>query len=366
MRDIINDFLSNFEVNNPYYTYFSLFGQRPTHIYDVFIYKDYFIYKRSPEFISLTSLEREGLCTITFNDFRKFECYSSLFVVEGQFHLDYYVIYKNILVEIDFCIDNLCNERVISGFKILGNSENIISIFNELLKYKECFHTKNKEKIQNCKYITITSNGEFTSNLLILKENYNVNLNKCFNDDLPNIDPFINKDSCGLALLHGIPGCGKTTYIKNIIAKYDKKEFYILDASLLASITSSSFLEYLFRKTNSIFILEDCEELLKDRNVQDNPWVGTLLNLTDGMLGETLSIKFICTFNCDLSSIDKALLRKGRLDILYEFKPLCKEKSKIICEERGIECTGAMTLADLYKTNIANSSINKSKTKIGF
>lgn len=180
-------------------------------------------------------------------------------------------------------------------------------------------------------------------------------------------DSFINKSSCGLSLLHGKPGCGKTSFIKNLIYKYGaNKEFYILDSSLLSAITNSNFLDFLFDNRNSIFILEDCEKLVMDRKITDNAWIGTLLNLTDGMLGESLQIKFICTFNCDVNSIDKALLREGRLDILYEFKPLVKEKSAILCERLNKPCKGDMTLAEIYKSKLDNSTLTSSRPKVGF
>jgi hypothetical protein len=54
------------------------------------------------------------------------------------------------------------------------------------------------------------------------------------------------------------------------------------------------------------------------------------------LLGESLGIQIIATFNTHISNIDKALLRKGRLIGLYEFKPLSMDKSKVLLEENGI------------------------------
>lgn len=215
-------------------------------------------------------------------------------------------------------------------------------------------------------YITISNEGHMDSTIFTIENNYNIDINKNFNDDIP-LDELINfckNETCGLSLLHGIPGCGKTTFIKNLINKVNKS-FYLLDASLLANITTSSFLSFLLNVKDSIFILEDCEKLLVDRKTEHNPWISTLLNITDGMLGEGLNIKFICTFNSDISSIDKALLREGRLKVCYEFKKLNFEKSKVLCKEMDKKCFGPMTLAEIYKTCFNNSSLNKLK-KVGF
>jgi hypothetical protein len=54
------------------------------------------------------------------------------------------------------------------------------------------------------------------------------------------------------------------------------------------------------------------------------PWIGqttpkkpdfyrsTLLNLTEGILGDFLSIQIICTVSCKASDLDPALMRPGR------------------------------------------------------
>lgn len=217
-------------------------------------------------------------------------------------------------------------------------------------------------------YVTHASGG-FKIKDFKIESNFNVDFKENFNDDLPvdEFDSFINKPSCGLSLLHGIPGTGKTTYIKNLIYEYgDKKNFYILDSSLLGHITEASFLSFLMEKANSVFILEDCEKLLLDRTSTNNQWIGTLLNLTDGMLGESLKIKFICTFNCDLASIDKALLRPGRLDILYEFKPLERTKSIALCDKLCKTYKNNMTLAEIYKSKSSESKLDKETKRIGF
>ncbi|CAF5125687.1 unnamed protein product, partial [Rotaria sp. Silwood1] len=72
------------------------------------------------------------------------------------------------------------------------------------------------------------------------------------------------------------------------------------------------------RYPNSILIVEDAENIIRDRT-QDtfapNQAVANLLNLSDGLLGDAMHQQIICTFNCDVRSIDAALLRDGRLVI---------------------------------------------------
>ena len=89
-----------------------------------------------------------------------------------------------------------------------------------------------------------------------------------------------------------------------------------------------------------------------------------LLNLTDGIIGDVLNIKLICTFNTSLSNIDKALLRKGRLSLKYEFKKLAKEKCRKIAHDDSIN--EDMSLADLYNRDEENDYSKTNSHKIGF
>src|SRR5690606_40310427 len=87
-------------------------------------------------------------------------------------------------------------------------------------------------------------------------------------------------------------------------------------------------LELLINNPNSVFVIEDAENIVIDRNLQNGSPVAGLLNLADGLLADCLNIQLICTFNTDLSKIDPALMRKGRLIASYEFKELKVEKAQ--------------------------------------
>jgi SpoVK/Ycf46/Vps4 family AAA+-type ATPase len=145
-------------------------------------------------------------------------------------------------------------------------------------------------------------------------------------------------------------------------------KFYWLDASMFQYLTSKEFTQYLISCKNGVFILEDSETLLKSREDGTNWAMQSLLNISDGMLGDAMNLKFICTFNTDLSSIDSALLRKGRLKVKYEFKPLSKDKVAKIFKEKGIDTNEAKTmpLCDVYNFLEDNGAENKERKKIGF
>lgn len=214
-------------------------------------------------------------------------------------------------------------------------------------------------------YVTQSSRGFSVTRMEVNKQDCDITTN--YNDDLPDdvIRESLSSDESGIIILHGIPGCGKTSYIRNLIYSIDKK-FIFLDSSCFHSITDASFIDLLVSNRNSVFVLEDCETLLQDR-ASGNTQLAALLNLSDGILGDSLSLKFLCTFNSDLSRIDPAILRKGRLKIKYEFGKLKADKVQKLATklEKTIPEGKDLPLCDVYNYGIENNK-EQQKPKMGF
>lgn len=206
------------------------------------------------------------------------------------------------------------------------------------------------------KYMEICPKGD-------IEDNYNDDFYP-INDKIT--DLIHNDESC-IIILHGKPGTGKSSYIRDLIANNRDVKFYWIDSSMFAYIDSSEFIEFIATCKNSVFVLEDSEVLLKSRETGGNIAMQTLLNISDGILGDSLKLKFICTFNTDLLNIDKALIRKGRMKVKYEFKDLKKEKVEKLFEKLGLDKSQAkeMPLCDIY--NFLEDNGNKqTRNKIGF
>lgn len=177
---------------------------------------------------------------------------------------------------------------------------------------------------------------------------------------------YLRKNKNGLILLSGDPGTGKSTFIKYLTTKTNRKVIY-LSSGAAEHLTSPDFMSFIMRHRNSILLLEDAEKVLRSRDAQDNPAISNILNITDGILGDCLNIMVIATFNIDREKIDSALVRKGRLILEHHFKPLSVEDANILLESIGssTRTDKPMSLAEIYNQE-DNFHKEKKKSKVGF
>lgn len=238
-------------------------------------------------------------------------------------------------------------------------------IENFTLRYK-----KNEPELAQINLITMQQ-GDFQNRKIDFKKP-DIELDQLYNNGFPDFHDKIlgtlnEEDTSGLHLLYGIPGTGKSTYIRYLCGILKKKVIF-LPGQLAQNLDNVYMTRYLISNSNSILVIEDAEELIVSRDQQRNSNLAMILNMTDGILGESLGIQIIATFNTDLKNIDPALKRKGRLKSSYEFKPLESKKANQLLKNEGLneQTSSPLTLADIYNFKEEQQMKDPERKAVGF
>ena len=272
----------------------------------------------------------------------------------------YYFLFDDLLVY-------LSHTQSYARFLYRKTDCNLVNrIVNEVKKFKK-WKTHKKPKIE---LLVTNSSGLTTKTMNISKPKLSIEDN--YNDDFLPVHQTIlsrlrKKNDKGLVLLHGKPGTGKTSYIRYLIAK-TRKSVIFLPPNMAVSITDPSLMNVLINNPNSVFVIEDAENIIIDRNRSGSSSVSALLNLADGLLSDCLNIHIICSFNTDFSCVDSALTRKGRLIAKYEFSELGAPKAQALSDKLGFSSVinSPMTLAAIYNQNETEYTAAPIRGSMGF
>lgn len=274
-----------------------------------------------------------------------------------KIHEANYILEGGVLVYMSICF----NAVII----VYDRPEQLDDILHEIVSTRV---RRRKEKPKF--HLLVHGNYGFNTEEFELKS-FDVDVESNYNDDLPDekIRHFIEAENeAGLCILHGKPGTGKTYYIRDLI-KSSKRDFIYMSKECLNYISDAAFISFLTKHKNCVFIMEDCENVLVDRT-QYNNTISTLLNLSDGLLGDSLNNKFVCSFNTDISNVDEALLRKGRMKVCYEFKYLNADKANALAEKlnKSERFEKDVPLCDVFnsESNGTEDIPSRKNKKIGF
>lgn len=197
----------------------------------------------------------------------------------------------------------------------------------------------------------------------------------------------VDDESKGLILFHGEPGTGKTQYIRHLLKELcgANKAVLYSPPAVSASLAEPQMINFISdwimgEKRDCILLIEDAEPLLESRNGGvdgRSTGISNLLNITDGILNDILGLMVIATFNIEISKIDPALLRPGRLIARKEFKKMDELQTENLAAALGIEKPETdlnnypITLAEFYNNRKAKNILThdwktEERSKIGF
>jgi hypothetical protein len=184
----------------------------------------------------------------------------------------------------------------------------------------------------------------------------------------------LNSDKpCGkLVLMEGPPGSGKTSMVRSMLDEITKKNCVIIVPPTVIQELANPSMVSLFLNNKSyyakdgsfVLIVEDADNILVTRGVDNITSIQSLLNLSDGIVGALLDIRIVATTNA-VNEVDEAVLRPGRLCSRLEIgKTTCDRANKIYERLTGQKggFTKEATLAEIYRA--AHDFNNKEKVRI--
>lgn len=237
-----------------------------------------------------------------------------------------------------------------------------------------------KEEIAKCYsvpetagfFYTIASDSRgFKLEACIINKNFTIDLGLNYGEEFTpkynKIFKTLKDKSKGIVLLYGTPGTGKSSFLRYLITMLcEHKTIIYVPSYMMFSISNPEFTSFIKNNKRCILILEDAESVMQERDGSSNDQaVSNILNLTDGLLNDSLKIQIIATFNTMKDKIDQAFLRSGRLIEEHEFLALSAEQANKVAVSIGKEPVfkDSATLAQIYDEFDANN-VKKEKTKI--
>lgn len=205
------------------------------------------------------------------------------------------------------------------GYSIVSTSK------EQIEKIKELFvnFTAPTEKSNNV-YIINSDDHDFdllnlgSLSTSLNQENYAPDVLKDFDYVVKQFDG--DKPLGRLLILNGLPGTGKTFFIRGLLDKMKNGTFILLPPDMVSDLSKPQLIKTISDAAKNKFaagplylIIEDADEALLRRGSDNMSIISTVLNMADGLLGTVLDMRILATTNANKLDIEPAIMRPGRL-----------------------------------------------------
>ena len=233
----------------------------------------------------------------------------------------------------------------------------------EILDYNKYLRDKNEVYIDW--YLGKDGYGELIKSKIKLDVQHNLediyypSISKKYNTSIVDfISNFKNSEE-SILILTGMKGSGKTELIRHISKQFNTNTTLTFNKEIMMS--NDFYYKFFTSSTSDLMVIEDADTLLSKRS-DGNPIMDLFLNLSDGLISSPKK-KFIFTSNLpNLSTIDEALLRKGRCFATVQFEYLSAEESRLILESLSLNVEEFYDLNNVNQVTIADIMAFKNST----
>lgn len=256
-------------------------------------------------------------------------------------------------------------------------------LFDLIAKYIKKNVTTEYQKTKGFVYVLVQTNDGFKfqkagiGGRKLIRDNYSSSVLNDFDMVIQEFEKTIPRGR--LVILQGIPGTGKSFFIKGLLNELEDSIFIIITSEQINYLFEPLFISSLLDLKNQLInseknksitlIIEDADSILVTRSSDNVSAISALLNFADGIIGDSLNIRFICSTNANKIHFDAALMRPGRLLKKIKIEPLTKEEASKVYKRltgKSISIENSMTLAQVYSLALGDNVEERKLTKVGF